>query len=82
MEKEIIKRFHEARSDTFHDTLKSAKAAARFPYVKRVWLRDGKVIGWQEVYAYGDSRGTIKGADEIIAKRVELMNAGKRAGNE
>lgn len=74
MEKEIIKRFYEENSDTFHDTLKSAKAAARFPYVKRVWLRDGKVIGWRTVYAYGDSCCTVKVADEIIAK--QLSNQG------
>ena len=64
---DIRKKFHEAKTDRFFDTLAAAKKACKWPYVSRVWLQDGKIIGKCVLYAYGESFGTIKVADEEIA---------------
>lgn len=62
---EIQKKFHEVKTGRFFDTLAAAKKACKYPHILRVWLRDGKMIG--TLYAYGESCGTVKVADEEIA---------------
>ncbi len=74
MKQKIVRRFHEENSDTFHDMLKSAKQTMKYPYIQRVWLRDGQIIGQSLLCGYGEQFNSIKSADEIIAK--QLSNQG------
>lgn len=64
---EIQKKFHEVKTGRFFDTLAAAKKACKYPHILRVWLQDGKTIGRRTLYAYGESCGTVKVADEEIA---------------
>lgn len=64
---DIEKKFRENRTGRVFDTLKAAKKACASPYVDRVWLRDGQVIGRCTLFAYGDTCCTIRDADENIA---------------
>lgn len=52
MNKEYEKCFHEVHTDTFHKTLKAAKAAVsvadgKHPLVYRCWRKDGVIVGEQ-----------------------------------
>lgn len=62
----IEKKFFETRTNTYHNTLASAKKSIRWPNIVRVWVEDGLVLGQATVYAYGDNVCTIKSADEYI----------------
>lgn len=64
---DIEKKFRESRTGRGFDTLKAAKEACKVPYVERVWLRDGQVIGRCVVFAYGDTYCSVRSADENIA---------------
>lgn len=64
---DIEKKFRENRTGRVFDTLKAAKEACKVPYVERVWLRDGQVIGRCVVFAYGDTCCSVRSADENIA---------------
>ena len=64
---DIQKKFHEVKTGGFFDTLAAAKKACKRPHVLRVWLQDGETIGRRTLYAYGESCGTVRGADEEIA---------------
>lgn len=67
-EMEIQRKFFEEKTGGMFDTLAAAKKACKWPYVQRVWLQDGKIIGKCVLFAYGESFGTIKAADEEIAR--------------
>ena len=72
---DIEKKFRENHTGRVFDTLKAAKKACECPYVDRVWLRDGQVIGRCILYAYGDTCCTVRADDEDIErmlKRVEV----------
>lgn len=64
---EIQKKFYEEKTGGFFDTLAAANQACKYPHILRVWLRDGEIIGRRTLYAYGESCGTVKVADEEIA---------------
>lgn len=73
---DIEKKFRENRTGRVFDTLKAAKEACKVPYVERVWLQDGQVIGRCVVFAYGDTCCSVRSADENIAwalKREEVL---------
>lgn len=63
---DIEKKFRENRTGRVFRTLKAAKKACKCPYVDRVWLRDGQVIGRCTVFAYGDTCCAVRSADENI----------------
>lgn len=66
---DIQKKFFEEQTGGMFNTLAAAKKACKWPYVQRVWLQEGKIIGKSPLYAYGESCGTVKLADEEIAQR-------------
>lgn len=75
MTRDIKKCFWEVRTGVFHPTLKSALSIGRFndgsyPYVYRVWLRDGVIIGKYFVHVDGLSICPVKNADKIIERRI------------
>lgn len=71
---EIQKKFFEEKTGGMFDTLAAAKKACKWPYVWRVWLQEGKIVGKCVLYAYGESFCTIKGADEEIARKLNLKH--------
>lgn len=64
------RKFFEEKTGGMFDTLAAAKKACKYPYVYRVWLLDGKIVGKCVLYAYGESFCTIKGADEAIERKL------------
>lgn len=73
-EMEIQRKFFEEKTGGMFDTLAAAKKACKWPYVCRVWLQDGKIVGKCLLYAYGESVGTIKGADEAIDRKLNIKD--------
>ena len=71
---EIQRKFFEEKTGGMFDTLAAAKKACKWPYVQRVWLQEGKIVGKCVLYAYGESFCTIKGADEEIARKLNLKH--------
>lgn len=64
----IRKLFREERTDTLHSTLEAAKEASLNPHVYRVWMRGGRVIGRELIYAYGIDFCSAEQADGLIEK--------------
>lgn len=75
------KLFYEKYTGKHYSTLKAAKEAARnikeYPYVSRVWVDKGKLLGICLVYAYGESVCTIKDADTHIRRKLNRKDDGK-----
>lgn len=70
----IIKCFLNERTGKTYRTLSHAKKSSKAPYVYRVWLKDGKILDKELLYAYGESLRTIKSADEEIYNRLIKNN--------
>ena len=70
----IIKCFLNERTGKTSRTLSHAKKSSKSPYVYRVWLKDGKILDKELLYAYGESLRTIKSADEEIYNRLIKNN--------
>ena len=66
----IIKCFYNEKTGKTYKTLALAERSSNYPYVYRCWLRDGKILDKELVFAYGDSVCTIKKADENIYNRL------------
>ena len=65
MNEEYEKCFHEHHTDTFHKTLKAAKAAVsvadgKYPQVYRCWRKDGVIAGEE-----------VQQADKYIAEKLK-----------
>lgn len=76
MNEEYEKCFHEGHTDTFHKTLKAAKAAVsvadgKHPLVYRCWRKDGVVVGEQMLCGYGEYVCSIRSADEYISENLK-----------
>lgn len=71
---EIQKKFYEEKTGGMFDTLAAAKKACKWPYVCRVWLQEGKIVGERVLHAYGESLCTIRFADEEIARKLNLKH--------
>lgn len=76
----IIKCFLNERTGKTSRTLSHAKKSSKDPYVYRVWLKDGKILDKELLYAYGESLGTIKSADEEIYNRLIKNNDNDEEG--
>lgn len=66
----IIKCFYNEKTNGSYKTLSLAKKSSEHPYVYRCWLKDGKIVDKELIFAYGDIVCTIKYADELILKRL------------
>lgn len=76
MNEEYEKCFHEHHTDTFHKTLKAAKAAVsvadgKHPQVYRCWRKDGVIAGEEVLWTYGEYCCGIKQADKYIAEKLK-----------
>lgn len=75
------KLFYEENTGKYAKTLSAAKGMAlqkrERPYIYRVWMDKGEIMGKSLIYAYGESVSTIKNADEYIGRKLNSNEKGK-----
>lgn len=67
---EIQKKFHEVKTGRFFDTLAAAKRPANIRISSASGCGTARRSGGAPFYAYGESCGTVKVADEEIAEML------------